>query len=180
LLGTHVAWCADAYPGLGQLFPARGGGHRAGDAKIAEHRVSGDEQHVLGLYVAVHQSLAVGVVQRIGNFTGNPQGVLQRDLLLAIDAAAQVFPVDERHHVVQQACGLARIVERQDVRMDEPGRDLDLAQEPLRSQRRAKLGLQDFDGDGAPVLQIPGAIHGRHAAAADLALDGVAVCQRGA
>jgi hypothetical protein len=62
--------------------------------------------------------------------------------------------------------------------MVQPGGHLDLPQEPLRPQRGGQLGLEDLEGDGAVVLEIGGEVDGGHAAAAELALDGVAVGQR--
>jgi hypothetical protein len=76
--------------------------------------------------------------------------------------------------------GTAAVVERQDVGVVEAGRDLDLSQKPLRSEQGGELWLYDLDGDVAVVLQVFREVDGRHAAAAQLALDPVAAGQRGA
>src|SRR5262245_53497676 len=56
--------------------------------------------------------------------------------------------------------------------------DLDLAQESLRADQGAELGVEDLDGDAAAVLQVLGEEHGGHATAAQLALEPVAAGER--
>jgi hypothetical protein len=60
----------------------------------------------------------------------------------------------------------------------EPGRDLDLAQEPRGAHGRLQLRLQDLDRDGTAVPQVFGEIDVGHAAVSELALDTVAARQR--
>ena len=38
--------------------------------------------------------------------------------------------------------------------MGEPGRDFDLTEEPLGTERGGDLGPEDLDGDGAAVAEI--------------------------
>jgi len=61
--------------------------------------------------------------------------------------------------------------------MLQPRQDPDLAQEPLGSLVAEDLGAHDLDGDGAVVLAVAGQVDGGHAAAAQLALHGVAIAQ---
>ncbi len=61
----------------------------------------------------------------------------------------------------------------------EPGRGLDLAQEPLGAEGRRELGAQHLDGDGAVMLQVLGEVDRRHPAPTELALDRVAVGEGG-
>ena len=63
--------------------------------------------------------------------------------------------------------------------MLEPGRDLDLPMEPVFSHPPRALGAQHFDGDPAAVLGVVGDEDPRHASGADLALQDVAISQRG-
>jgi len=49
--------------------------------------VAGLEQNVLGLDVPVHDVAAAGVAQRVRNFPGDVQRILQRKLPLPIQAA---------------------------------------------------------------------------------------------
>ena len=55
----------------------------------------------------------------------------------------------------------------------------DLAEKPLGADHRRELGPQDLDGDLAVVPQVLGEVDGGHAALAELALDPVAVGERG-
>jgi hypothetical protein len=64
--------------------------------------------------------------------------------------------------------------------MIEPGDDLDLAIEPLRPEHGAELRSEHLDRHLAAMLQIVGQVDRRHAAVADLALDGVAAGEGGA
>ena len=57
------------------------------------------------------------------------------------------------------------------------GRDLDLAGEPVGAEQRAELGAENLDRDLAVVLEIVGQVDRGHAAAAELALEGVAAGQ---
>ena len=92
---------------------------------------------------------------------------------------AERLAVDERHDVVEEAVGLARVEERQDVRMLQVRGGLDLDQEPLGADDGGQFGLQDLERDLAVVLQVLGQVHRGHAALAELALDAVAAGQGG-
>src|SRR6266702_4631222 len=115
------------------------------------------------------------VVERTGDATGQPDRLLNRELLLPLEAPPQRFAFHVRHHIVDQAAYLAGIEQRQDVRVLQVGGDSDLTQEALDPEHRGDLGTQHLQGDGAIVLQIPGEIHGRHATGADLTLDSIAL-----
>src|SRR2546425_10004002 len=59
--------------------------------------------------------------------------------------------------------------------MSEARRDLDLPQEPLGADRGRELAPEHLDRHLAVVLLVLGEVDGRHAAPAELAVDGVAV-----
>ena len=63
--------------------------------------------------------------------------------------------------------------------MGQSRRDLDLAEEAVGAEYRGHFGAQHLEGDGSPVLPVLGEKHDGRAATTDLALDGVAVTQRG-
>src|SRR3970040_1019661 len=77
-------------------------------------------------------------------------------------ALPQRLTLHVRHHIVEQAAGLSRVEQRQDVRMLELGGDLDLTQEPRAADRRAEILLQHLDRDLTVVLEVLGEVHGRH------------------
>jgi hypothetical protein len=133
------------------------------------------EHDVLGLDVAVDHAVVVGVVERAGGFGRDPEGVVHRELALAAEPVAEAFALDERHREPQAAGGLARVVDRQDVGMLEPGGELDLALEPLGAEGGGELGEEDLEGDRAVVAEILGQVDDGHATAAELALERVAV-----
>ena len=62
--------------------------------------------------------------------------------------------------------------------MLEPGTEPDLPEEARRTQRGGELGMHDLERDRAVVLQVVGEPDRGHAAAAELAVERVAVGQR--
>jgi hypothetical protein len=79
--------------------------------------------------------------------------------------------------VVQQTVDLARIVQREEVRVSKAGRDLDFAQEPLGAERLGQLRAQDFDRDLAIMLQLVGKDNVGHPTMAQFSVDLVLVGQ---
>ena len=90
----------------------------------------------------------------------------------------QRLSFDVGHYVIQQTGGFARIVQRQDVGVVEPGRELDFPEKALGAEGGGDLGAQDLDSDGAAVPEIAREVHGGHPPVPQLALEGVAVGQR--
>ena len=177
LLRTHVRRCADRDAGLRQPLPG-GRRDRPGNPEIGHHSVPRLEQDVLRLDVAVHHVVTVGKGERVGDFARDLQCLVERQLLLPVEPVAQRFALDEGHDEVDEAVGLARIVQRQDVGMMQPGGDVDLEQKPLRPHRRRQLGTQHLHRHVAMVLQVLGEVDRGHAAGAALALEAIAAPQR--
>jgi hypothetical protein len=87
----------------------------------------------------------------------------------------QVVAVDETHRDVQHAVGLARLVDRDHVRVVERGCELGLAQEPLPEPLvLGELRRQELEGDIALQARVMGAVDDAHATASDERLDPVA------
>ena len=116
----------------------------------------------------------------LGGLAGDSHRVVERELLLAVESAPERLAFDERHDVVQDAIGLARIVQREDVRVLEVGREPNLPEEPLGADGGGELGPQGLDGDLAAVAQVGREVDRGHAAFADQALDLISVAERGA
>src|SRR5207244_5469928 len=74
---------------------------------------------------------------------------------------------------VVQTCALP-ILQRENVRMVQPRRDLDLAEETLRTERRRQLRPQHFDRHDPAMLDVVREVDRRHAAAPQLTLDRIA------
>src|SRR4029077_7086550 len=90
----------------------------------------------------------------------------------------QRLPLDERHGEPLLASRFAGVVDGEDVRVLEPGGNVDLALKALGAARQDQVHRKDLQRDGALVLEVPRQIHGRHAAASQLALSRVAVAKR--
>ena len=93
--------------------------------------------------------------------------------------ARKRLAVDERHHVVEEAVGLAAVEKREDVRVLQRRGGLDLPHEPLGAEDGGELGLQHLERHLAVVLQVLRQVDGGHAPLAQLPLDAVAVGQGG-
>lgn len=79
----------------------------------------------------------------------------------------------------EQSGGGPGVDEGEDVGVLELGRDLDLAQESLRTQRRGQLRPENLDRDPPVMLEVFGEKHERRAARPELALDAIAVREGG-
>ncbi len=145
------------------------------DAEVGDECVAVLEKNVLRLDVPMNDSTRVRVRQRVRDFARDAHRVGDRQLTLALEAGAQRFAFDERHHVVE-LCGRAAAVEqRQDVRMLKARGESDLFEESLRTQHRRELRVQYLHRDFAPVADVFGQVDGRHAARAELTLEAVTV-----
>src|SRR6185503_14044539 len=170
LLRTHVSGSADRdararHPALACHVD------RAGDAEVAHHRMTGLEENVLRLDIAMDDVPVMSVAQGIRHLARDPQRVLDRELPLAGQTTAQRLPLDVGHDIVRETTGFAGVVQWQDVWMGEPGGDLYLAQEAFRTEARSQLWAEQFEGHGPAVFHVFSQVHGRHAAVADLSFD---------
>jgi hypothetical protein len=175
---AHVVRSADGDAGPGQLLVrqlAFCSAERLGDAEFGDEGVAvAGEQDVLGLDVAVDDAMLMGVVQRLRRLPRDPERVVKRELPLAPKPVAQTLALDERHGEPQVPGGVTGVVDREDVRMLQPGGEADLALEALGTEHVGQLGVKHLEGDRAVVLEVGGEEHRGHAAAAELAEEGVA------
>ena len=114
-----------------------------------------------------------------GDFLRQADGVVDGELLFAGEAATEGLALDEGHDVVEEAVGLAGVDQAENVGMLQARGGLDLGEEAVTADDGAQLGVQDLDGDLAVVLQVFGEVDRGHAALAQLALEAVAVAERG-
>jgi hypothetical protein len=131
---------------------------------------------VVRLDVPMHEALTVGVRQRVRCLARDLESVGEGQLLLPLHAVAQRLALDKRHHVVQQP--LTRgpgVVERQDVRVAELGRDLDFSEKPLGTERDREILVKHLDRHHTIVLEVAGEVNGRHTSGTKLLLDIVAI-----
>jgi len=83
--------------------------------------------------------MAVGVVEGVGHFAGNPDGVIDTQLLFALQPVTQALALDERHHAEDHPVRRAGVVQRQDMGVLQDGGGLDLLQEPVGTEDGGQL-----------------------------------------
>ena len=176
LFGAHVEGSTHAQASLCEAgATCRPDGK--GDPEVGDQGSAVTQKNVRGFDVPVDHSLPVRVVQRLGQIRRYLHCLVHVELLLPIESVAERFPLHIRHHVEEEAVRLTRVEEREDVRVLEVGRDLDLGQKALGAHHRGQLWLEDLEGDLALVLQVVGQIDRGHPALAELALNVVAALE---
>jgi hypothetical protein len=200
-LVRHAAQRVQVAPPVQVLFPARlfraqvrrradddarrrqtlgaGRRNRQRDAEVGHAGVTRLQQDVLGLDVAMHDPVAVGVTEGVGDFARDADGLVDGQLVLAVQPLPQRFALHERHDVVEESRRLARVVERKDVGVGQVGGDPDLLEEPLGAQNGGQLGSQHLDGHLAGMPAVLGQVDRGHASATQLPLDAVPIRECG-
>ena len=143
LLGRHIRECAERYSarseGATAILPS-GVGQRLGNTEISDDRCVAGEHDVLRLDVTMNNTVCVRIRQRRGDVPEYPQCVGDRQLALSGKPCAKRFTFDERHREERQPVGLASGEQRDDVRMLQPRRKLDLSLEPREADCRRHFG----------------------------------------
>ena len=111
-------------------------------------------------------ALFVCRVQGIGHSCRDAEGFVDRELPLTVEPVSKSLALDVRHDVVQETVRLPRVVKRQDVRMLEVGRRLDLGQEAVGTDDRSQLRPQDLERDLTFVPEVPCRLRSVHARSA--------------
>ena len=163
--GSHVGERADDRAGLGQL----GGRDVVGDAEVDQvDEVAPGHQRVGWLDVAVHQPDGMRGVQRGGQLLNDVHGPWRAHRAVAPQQTGYVDALDDRHRQIQSTVDFAGLINRDDVRLGQPGGGVGLAPEPLLITRFGRrLGRQHLDGDIAIHHGVVGLVHLAHAAGAD-------------
>ena len=106
LLGAHVVRRAEAEA---RLCDPRSTGVRNGerDPEVGDHGLPVVEQDVLRLQVAMNHPVPMRVVECPGDSDRETHGLVDGEMLLAIEARAQRLALDEWHHIKQQPVGRA-------------------------------------------------------------------------
>ena len=138
------------------------------------------QENVLGLNVAMHDILAMGIVECPRDRRRDGDRVTERKLRLPFEPAPERLALDVGHDVEEDIADRAGIEQRDDVRVLEVGRDSDLLQEPRRAQHGHQLGAHDLHCDVPVVLHVPSQIDRRHRAVPKLAPDHVTISERSA
>lgn len=176
LLRTHVGRRPDSDVRLRDVLSPRRRPH-PGDSEVHHLRVARGKQDVVRLDIAVHHALLIRVTQRLRHLLRDSQGVWDGKLLFSVETVAQRIAFHVGHDVIEQTVNVPRIVQRQDVRVSQASRDLNLAEKAARPQVVRQLRAEDLHGDLAVVFQVFRQVDGRHPTTPDLPLEGVSVRQ---
>ena len=175
LLGRHVGGRAERHAERRERGAAGGLGDRLGDAEVGHEGMLAREQHVVGLHVAVHDAVRVGVRERVAHVAQDPHRLADRQLVLLHEPGAQRLPLHAGHDVVEEVAVRARGEQRNDMGMLQLGGELDLALEPLRAHARGHLGREHLHHHLPAEPHLLSEEHTAHAATAELGLEVVRV-----
>ncbi|HMA24230.1 MAG TPA: hypothetical protein VKP00_09545 [Gemmatimonadaceae bacterium] len=112
-------------------------------------------------------------LQRLGDRFADRDDLGERQLLLALEPLPKRAAVHVRQYEKGPVIVLARAQHRDNVRMLQPSRDANLAQETFGADLGDQLVAKDLDGDGSPVRVLASEIHNGRSAATGFALDRV-------
>src|SRR6266566_7282884 len=98
--------------------------------------------------------MRVRVLECSGDGFGDMHRLRNRELLLPQEQRAERLPLYERHDIVQQPVGFTAVEQRQQVRVLEMCRDLDLGEEALDAKHCAELRIEHLQGDGAVMTDV--------------------------
>ena len=136
------------------------------------------QQDVLGLDVAMHDILAMGIVECPRDRRRDGDRVIEWELRLPFEPTPERLALDVGHDVIEDVADRAGIEQRNDVRVLEMGRESDFLQESRRAQHGHQLGAHDLHRDVPVVLHIPSQVDRRHRAVPKLAPDHVMISER--
>jgi len=117
--------------------------------------------------------------QRAGHLAQDGDRLVDRERAGPFELPTEGLALDERHHVVEEPLGLARVEQRHDMRVCQVRGDPDLAEEPLRAQGGGELRPEDLDRHLAVVPLVAREVDRRHAALPELTLDVITAGQGG-
>jgi len=146
---------------------------RTGDAEVGElHLPVRPAEDVLRLDVAVHELLGVSGFERRAELDPDRDHFRRRQLPPAPELVGERAALHVLHHDVEAPLAVPDVIDLDDVRVHEPGREPRLAQEAVakRLVPGEVLG-QHLERDRPVELPISGEIDGCHAAAAERPLD---------
>ena len=108
LLGTHIARGPEHESGLRERRTGLGATSLR-DPEIRDPGMPPRQENVLRLDVAMHDAGVVRVVQGVGRFAGDRQGVEQREGCLPAQPLAEGLAFDAWHDVIEDAGGFSGI-----------------------------------------------------------------------
>ena len=150
---------------------------RPRDPEIGHERVAASEQDVFGLDVTMHDPTLVGVIEGIRHVPYEAEGFIKTELGFAPEPVAEGFALYVRHRVPEVTGGLTGVVHGQNVWMLQACGHPNLTMEPLPGRCGCEPRVENLQSDEALMLRGPRKVDRSHTAAAELALDGIAVAK---
>ncbi len=133
------------------------------------------DEDVRGLDVAMDEALLVRGVERFRDLGEDVERAPGLERPFLGHEAGEVRALDVAHGEIKEPVLIARLVDRDHVRVVEGGGDPRLAQEALAEALvLGELGRDHLEGDLAPESRFLGTVDRTHASAADERLDPVA------
>lgn len=149
-----------------------------GDTEVGDGRRAAGEEDVVRLDVPVHHTLRVGILECAGHVPQHRDRVGDVHGAIASKTRPKRFALDEGHGVEGQPIRLTRDQHGHDVRVLEPGRDLNLPPEPLDADPGGQLSRKNLHDDLSSERRFLGDEDLGHATAAQLAIEAVRVTKR--
>ena len=125
------------------------------------------EQNIFWFDIAMHNPVAVRTIERSAHIGDDVQRGRHIKRPIAIKPLPQRLTANQWHHVEQKSSGDAGIKERDDVRVVEPCRNLDLPLKPFRRQCRADRRAKELDRDVSTMSNIASQQHHGHTTPTD-------------
>ena len=119
--------------------------------------------------------LAMRVVECHRHFAREPHGVVQAEPTVARETQPQRLSHDEGHRVVGQPIRVASAQQRDDVRMQKSGGEVDLAMEAFEADVARHVGWQDLHDHAPTQRAFLGHEDATHPAAGELTLERVSL-----
>jgi hypothetical protein len=184
LLGRHVSRCTERHPDPGHRSLGAVPVQRPGDAEIGDQRALSRGEDVVGLDVAVHDAVVMGVRQGVGDIEQNPAHLVGGECATPLQARPESLAPDIRHGVVRPrgtggVFDHARGEDRNDVGMLQPGGVLDFGPEARHAQACHEIGRQQLHHHLALQQGLLGHENTGHPPARELPGHPEAVTQRG-
>ena len=181
LFRRHVRRRAERGSGDGErggegLVAARGA-DRLGDAEVRDRRAPRREQHVVGLDVAMGDTVLVRIGERACDVAEDPHGLTDAHRPLT-EPLAQRIAVHVRHREPGESVRVPRGEHGDDMRVLELRSEEDLAAEALDGDPREEFGCEHLDDDAAVERALARQIRARHPATAQLTFEDVLVAER--
>jgi hypothetical protein len=122
----------------------------------------------------VQDSLAVCVLQTVGQELSESHGLLGLERSVALDPVLQRLALHQLHHEVVVSRLVPRVVDRDDLGVAEPTQRSGFFQEPPAVRPLgAGAGQQDLERHGSPQADVAGDVDRAHAALSEPALQSV-------